>query len=88
MNSTPLGPAGPVRLPYILSTSSPQRNELGAQSYNKMGSHHYSISESSNYAIGVGKTVSSSNLKATVSGGKLYVGGMSTHDNRERIELK
>lgn len=87
-HSTPLGPSGPVRLPYIIGGGSPIRNEIGASAYQRIGAHHHSISESSNYAIGVGKTVSSSNLKATVSGGKLYVNGAQTDDRRERIELQ
>ena len=67
---------------------SPIRSELGGGSYQRIGAHHHSISESSNYAIGVGKTVSSSNLKATVSGGKLFVEGGEADDRKPRVEMK
>ena len=87
-NSTPLAPSGPVRLPYIIGGGSPTRTEINGSAYHRIGAHHHSISESSTYAIGVGKTVSSSNLKATVSGGKMYVEGMRTEDARPRIEMK
>jgi len=87
-HSTPLAPSGPVRLPYIIGGGSPIRSEIGASAYHRMGAHHHSISESTNYAIGAGKTVSSSNLKATVSGGKLFVEGGRTEDHRPRIEMK
>jgi hypothetical protein len=87
-NSTPQPLTGPVKLPYISSNGSPPRNQIGGGSYNKIGSHHYSISESSNYAIGVGKTSSSNNLTATVSGGNFYLSGAAKHESRERIEFK
>ena len=62
-------------------------SDFGSNS-NKLGSHHYSISESSNYAIGAGKTSTSNNLKATVSGGKYYLTGINQGEERERIEMK
>lgn len=79
--------AGPVRLPYIASNGTPKRNQIGG-SFNKIGSHHYSISESSNYAVGIGKTTSTNNLKATVSGGNFYVSGDASHEDREIIKFK
>lgn len=78
-NSTPHSLGGPVRLPYLTSTGSPNKNEMTSQSYNK---------DSSNYAIGVGKTTSNNNLKATVSGGNFYLSGGRNNDNKERIEFK
>lgn len=86
-NSTPLAPTEPIRLPYIMTGGSTGFSDFGSNS-NKLGSHHYSISESSNYAIGAGKTSTSNNLKATVSGGKYYLTGISPTDDRERIEMK
>lgn len=79
---------GPVKLPYIGGGESPHRNWLPSHSYTKTTTHHYSASDSNRYAIGVGQTVSSQNLKATVSGGKFSFSGVSTQEDRERIEFK
>lgn len=85
---TPNGTTGPVRLPNIIGGFSNHRNEAGSYSHQKAGSHQYSASEAANYAIGAGKTVTSNNLKATVSGGKLYISGVAPPEERERIEYK
>lgn len=44
--------------------------------------------DNTNYAIGAGKTTSSNNLKATVSGGKMLITGMSNRYDKERIEYR
>lgn len=88
LNSTSMGYPGPVKFPYILGGGSPVRNNVGSANYNKASAHHYSVSETSNYAIGVGKTNSSNNLKATVSGGKLYVSGTNDSETNKRIEMR
>lgn len=87
-NSTPQSFGGPVRLPYIASGGSPHSKASEGNSFSKTGTHQYSASQSSNYAIGVGKTSSSSNLKATVSGGNFTLTGGITQDKRDRIEYK
>ena len=81
-------PIGPVKLPYIAGGESPHRNGLPSHSYTKTTTHHYSASDSNRYAIGIGQTVSSQNLKATVSGGKFSFSGATTQDEREKIEFK
>ena len=63
-------------------------NEVGSQPYQKNGAHQYSVSQTSNYAIGVGKTSSANNLKATVSGGNFYLTGDARKDKSDRIEYK
>jgi hypothetical protein len=78
-NSTPHSIGGPVRLPYLTSSGSPSKNDLASHSYQK---------DSTNYAIGVGKTTSSNNLKATVSGGTFSLSGQNASDRRDRIEFK
>ena len=61
---------------------------MRGQPYSKIGSHQYSASQTSNYAIGVGKTASANNLKATVSGGNFCLTGDDDKDKRKRIEYK
>lgn len=84
-NSTPMGPTGPIKLPFI-SGGSPSKSEVGHPGQYKMNPHQYSVSDSSNYAIGAGKTTSSSNLKATVSGGNMSITGGKKGDKKDRIE--
>lgn len=87
-NSTPQSFGGPVRFPYIAGGGSPISKGSEGNSFSKAGNHQYSASQSSNYAIGVGKTSSSSNLKATVSGGNFTLTGGINKDKREIIEYK
>jgi cytosolic carboxypeptidase protein 2/3 len=79
---------GPVKLPYIGGGESPFSDGLPSYTYEKTNTHHYSASDSNRYAIGVGQTVSSQNLKATVSGGKFSFSGVRCQEDKERIEFK
>lgn len=85
---TPIGATGPVRLPNIIGGFANHRNDANSNDHRKVGLHHYSTSEAANYAIGAGKTATTGNLKATVSGGKLYISGVAPQEDRERIEYK
>jgi len=81
-------PVGSVKLPFIPNGESPNRRGFIWQSYSRASAHQFSSTETQSYAIGVGKTTSSNNLKATVSGGKFSVSGIHSKDDRQKIEFK
>ncbi|CAI2382700.1 unnamed protein product [Moneuplotes crassus] len=80
--------SGSVRLPFIASGASPVCSSTKEISLPQGATHQYPSSKISSYAVGIGKTTSTSHLKATVSGGTFTLTGGMNQDKQKRIEYK